>query len=141
MLRRFMHDLPLKLLSLIIAILLWSVVAGEKTSEIGMTVPVELQNLPNDLELASTTINTVEVRLRASPGIIQRLGPGEVAAHIDLAGFGEGEHIFHLTDRSLRHPFGVNVVKIRPSSLTLNLERTLQRDVPIKARTFGRLAA
>ena len=48
--------------------LLWFVIAGEKTSEMGLTVPVELQNFPRDLELTGEPVNAVEVRLRASPG-------------------------------------------------------------------------
>jgi YbbR domain-containing protein len=82
----------------------------------------------------------VEVRLRASPGIIHRLSPGDVSALIDLAGTGEGERIVHLTPPAIRVPFGVEVVKIAPSIITLNFERTLQRSVPIRPRLLGRPA-
>src|SRR4029078_12280615 len=85
-------------------------------------------------------VDNVEVRLRASPGIIQRIGPGDVSAQIDLAGLAEGVHIIHLTDKSVRMPFGVKVVKITPSILTLNLERTLQKVVPVGPRLVGRPA-
>ena len=64
--------------------LLWFVIAGEKTSEMGLRMPVELQNFPEDLELTGDAVDTVEVRLRASPGIMHALGPGEISAQIDL---------------------------------------------------------
>lgn len=130
----------LKLTSLGLAVVLWVVIAGEKTSEMGLSVPVELQNFPQDLELTGEPVNAVEVRLRASPGVIQQLGPGDVSAQIDLGGVHEGEHIVHLTERSIRVPFGVHVVKISPSSLSLNFERTLQKTVPIRPRLVGRPA-
>lgn len=136
---RFLLDnLGLKAVSLLLAVLLWFVIAGEKTSERGLAVPVELQNFPKDLELTGDLVNAVEVRLRASPGIMHALGPGDVSAQINLAGVGEGERIIHLTADSIRVPFGVRVVKITPSLLTLNFERTVEKVVPIRPRLLGR---
>jgi len=137
----FLQNLPLKLASLALATLLWFIIAGEKTSEMGLSVPVELKNFPRDLELTGDTVNAVEVRLRASPSIIQSLGPQDISAHVDLSGVAEGEHIMNLTADSIRLPFGVKVVRINPSSLTLNLERTVQKVVPVRARLLGRPAA
>ncbi|HET9316055.1 MAG TPA: CdaR family protein [Vicinamibacteria bacterium] len=139
--RLLLDHLPLKLISLGLAVLLWYVIAGEKTSEMGLSVPVELQNFPQDLELTGEPVNAVEVRLRASPGIIQRLGPGDVSARIDVKGASEGERIVHLTGDSIRVPFGVRVVKISPAIITLNFERTQQKSVPIRPRMLGRPAA
>lgn len=134
-------DAGIKLMSVALAVLMWIVIAGEKTSEMGLSVPVELQNFPKSLELTGEPVNLVEVRVRASPGVIQQLGPGDVSAQIDLAGASEGERIVHLTARAIRAPFGVQVVKITPSSLGLNFERTLQKTVPIRPRLIGRPAA
>ena len=133
-----LENLPLKLTSLALATVLWFMIAGEKTSEMGLSVPVELKNFPKDLELTGDAVNAVEVRLRASPSIIQSLGPQDVSAHVDLSGVVEGEHIVNLTADSIRVPFGVKVVRINPSALTLTLERTVQKVVPVRARLLGR---
>jgi YbbR domain-containing protein len=138
--RTFFDNVPLKLVSFGLAALLWWVIAGEKTSEMGVSAPLELQNFPPDLEVTGEPVDRVEVRLRASPGIIQRIGPGDVSAQVDLAGLEEGEHIIHLTERAIRLPFGVKVVKISPSILTVHLERTLQKVVPVHPRVVGRPA-
>ena len=76
--RLLAENIPLKLVSLGLAALLWFVIAGEKTSEMGVPAHLELQNFPKDLEVTGEPVDTVEVRLRASPGIIQRIGPGEL---------------------------------------------------------------
>ncbi len=133
-------NLGLKALSLVLAVLLWFVIAGETASEMGLRVPLELQNIPRDLELTGDAVDAVEVRVRASAGIIHGLNPGDIAAQIDLAAAREGERIVHLTSDSIRVPFGVRVVKIAPSILTLNFERTLQKVVPIRPRLVGRPA-
>jgi YbbR domain-containing protein len=139
--RLFTENLGLKGLSMALALLLWFVIAGETTSEMGLQVPLEMQNFPKDLELTGDAVDSVEVRLRASPGVIHALGPGQVSAQIDLKGAGEGERILQLTPESIRVPFGVSVVKINPSILTLNFERTLQKIVLVRPRLTGRPAA
>ena len=45
----FFENLALKAVSLGLAVLLWFVIAGEKTSEMGLQAPVELQNFPPEL--------------------------------------------------------------------------------------------
>jgi YbbR domain-containing protein len=137
--RGLLDNLALKLASLALAVLLWFVI-GEKTSERGLSVPVELQNVPRELELVGEPTNVVDVRVRAAPSVIQRLTPGDVSAQIDLSGVREGEHIVHLTSDDIRVPFGVRVVKITPSIITMGFERTLVKTVPIRPRVLGRPA-
>jgi YbbR-like protein len=134
------ENVGLKLLSLVLAVLVWFAIAGETASEMGLRVPLELQNMPRDLELTGDAVDSVEVRVRASAGIIHALNPGDVAAQVDLAGSVDGERIVHLTADSIRVPFGVKVVKIVPAMLTLSFERTLQRVVPVRPRLVGRPA-
>jgi len=138
--RHIARDLPLKAASLVLACLLWFVIAAEQTSEVGLSVPVELRNVPRDLELTGDAVNSVDVRLRASPGVVHQLGPGQISAFVELAGSGEGERIIHLTPEAFRVPFGVQIVKINPAILTLNFERTLLRVVPVRPRVLGRPA-
>jgi YbbR domain-containing protein len=138
--RGLLDNLALKLISLALAVLLWFVI-GEKTSERGLSVPVELQNVPRDLELLGEPTNVVDVRVRAAPSVIQRLTPGDVSARIDLSGVRDGEHIVHLTSDDIRVPFGVRVVKITPSIITMDFERTMQKTVPIRPRLLGRPGA
>jgi YbbR domain-containing protein len=139
--RWLFDNLLLKLLSLALSVALWFVIAGAATSEMGLSVPVELRNVPKDLELTGEPVDRVEVRVRGTPGVIQALGPGDVAAQIDLAGAGEGERIVHMGESAIRVPFGVKVVKITPAILTLNLERTVEKAVPVRPRVTGRPAA
>ena len=135
--RGLFDNVGLKAASLGFAILLWLAIGGEVASEVGLSVPVELQNVPVDMELSGEVINTVQVRLRGSSGIVQRLGPRDVSARLDLSGYDAGEHIEHLTEESIRVPFGVRVLKISPAIITLHLERTLTKTVPIVPRLEG----
>jgi YbbR domain-containing protein len=137
----FLHgDMPLRLASLALAVGLWFVIAGKQTAERGLAVPVELRNVPRDLELTGDPVNTVDVRVRASPGLIDSLDAGKILATIDLAGAEEGERIVQLTPDQIRVPFGFRVVKITPAILTLNLEKIDRKIVPVRPRLIGRPA-
>jgi YbbR domain-containing protein len=138
--RLFRGNVPLRLASLALAAGLWFVIAGRQTSERGVPVPVELRNLPRDLELTGDAVDTVDVRVRASPGLINSLDSGKVLATIDLAGAEEGERIVQLTPGMIQVPFGFRVVKITPSLLPLNLERTQHKTIPVRPRVIGRPA-
>lgn len=133
-------DTPLRIASVALAVALWFFIAGQDTAERGVSVPVELRNVPPDLELTGDPVNTVDVRLRASPGLIESLDPGQILAAIDLKGAGEGEHIVQLTPEAFRVPFGFRIVKITPSLLTLNLEHSLEKTLPVRPRILGRPA-
>jgi len=136
----FGGDTPLRLASLGLAAGLWFVIVGRQTAERGVGVPVELRNVPRDLELTGDPVNSVDVRVRASPGLINSLETGKLLATIDLAGAAEGERIVQLTPDAVHVPFGFRVVKITPSLLTLNLERTERKTVPVRPRVTGRPA-
>jgi YbbR domain-containing protein len=131
---------PLRLASLGLAAGLWFVIAGKQTAERGVPVAVELRNVPRDLELTGDAVNAVDVRVRASPGLINSLDSGKVLATIDLAGAEEGERIVQLTPDTIQVPFGFRIVKITPSLLTLNLERTQRKAIPVRPRVIGRPA-
>jgi len=130
-------DNLLRAISLALAVVLWIVIAGGDTVERGLSVPVELRNLPSDLETTGDLVNSVDVRLRASPGLVESLDPDQILARIDLEGAEEGEQIIQLTADHIQVPFGFRIVRITPSLLTFNLERALSKKVPVHPRIFG----
>jgi YbbR domain-containing protein len=134
-------DTPLRIASLVLAVGLWFGIAGRQTAERGIVVPVELRNVPRELELTGEAVNSVDIRVRASPSLINSLQPGAIRAAIDLAGANEGEHIVQLSPDEIEAPQGFRVIKITPSLLTLNLERTLRKAIPVRPRVIGRPAA
>jgi YbbR domain-containing protein len=133
-------DTGLRLASLALAVSLWFVIVGKQTAERGVPVPVEIRNLPRDLELTGDTVNTVDVRVRASPGLINSLDPSTFRATIDLTGAEEGERIVQLAPDQIQAPQGFRVVTITPSLLTLKLERTVRKAIPVRPRVIGRPA-
>jgi YbbR domain-containing protein len=130
----------LKFLSAGIASLLWLVVAGERVVERVMRAPVEMQNLPEGLEIVGNPPDTIEVRLRGPSGALSRISAGDMAAVIDLQTARPGRRLFHLTQGNVSVPYGTEVVQVGPSTLTLEFEMTAVRTVPVEPDVEGRPA-
>jgi YbbR domain-containing protein len=131
------HNWFLKIFSLILATMLWMAVAHETTSEIGMEVPIEYRNIPSQLEITGDAANAVQVRLRGSSNVIRGITPRDVATTIDLRGMTAGEKIVPLSPQSVKAPFGAEVVRVNPSNVRFNLERTLRKDVFVVPTVTG----
>ncbi len=136
----FRH-IGLKLLSVAIAVLLWMMVAGDETVERGLRVPLELQQVPPDLELLGDVPTTADVRVRGPSGTLSRVSPGDIVAVLDLRAAREGERLFHLTPEQVRAPFGMEVIQVTPPTVAVAFEKTASRRVPIKPAIEGTPAA
>lgn len=126
----FRH-LGLKLLSAVLAILLWMMVAGEETVERGLRVPLELQQFPPGLELKNEPPSNIDVRVRGGSGALSRLSPVDIVAVLDLHGARAGQRLFPLTPDQVRVPFGVEVSQITPATVALVFEQAATKQVPV----------
>jgi YbbR domain-containing protein len=135
------RNLGLKFLSTLVAILLWLIVAGERVVERVMRAPVEFQNLPAGLELVGNPPDTVEVRLRGSSGALSRMASGDMSAVIDLATARPGRRLFHIGQNQVNVPYGIDIVQVGPSTLTMEFEMSAIRQVKVEPDIDGRPAA
>jgi YbbR domain-containing protein len=142
--RRVLHwifgNIWLKLLSLGLALMLWMVVSGEETVERGLRVPLELTQVPNGLELLGDVPATVDVRVRGASGALSRVAAGDVVAVLDLHTAQSGRRLFPLTPEQVRVPFGVAIMQVLPSAVTMTFEPSASRDLPIMPAVDGRPA-
>jgi hypothetical protein len=128
---RLFHNLALKIVSVVLAALLWLIVSGEQTVERVLRIPLEYTNIPAQLELVGEPPTVVDVRVRGSSGALGRLSPGELAAVLDVRSPRPGQRLYHLTGSEVRAPFGVDVMQVAPSSIALFFERSSSKTVPV----------
>jgi YbbR domain-containing protein len=133
----FTHNWSLKLISLGLAVMLWVLVASETSSEIGMEVPLEYRNIPSQLEITGDTTNLVQVRLRGSANVIRQISAKDLSTTIDLSKMRAGDKIVPLSPQNVQAPFGAEVIRVNPSSVRFNLERTVTKTVPVVPTIMG----
>ncbi|HVC19926.1 MAG TPA: CdaR family protein [Vicinamibacterales bacterium] len=137
--RPFRH-FGLKVLAVVLAFLLWLVVAGEETVERSVRVPLELQQVPAGLDLVSEPPATVDVLVRGASDAVSRMSPGDLVAVLDLRTARSGRRFFPLTPEEVRAPFGVDVVEVVPNTVAIVFEKEGRKLVPIAPSVEGRPA-
>lgn len=126
----FRH-IGLKGLSIALAAVVWLLVSGEQLVERALRIPLEFTNLPAQLELVGDTPTVVDVRVRGSSGALSRVATGELVAVLDLRTARPGQRLFHLTGADVRAPFGIDVVQIAPSNVSIAFEPSTTKVVPV----------
>ena len=132
----FRH-LGLKVLAITLATVLWLTVAGEHVVERSLRVPLAVRNLPMSLEIEGDLPAAVDVRLRGSASQLSRLDPGDVVAMLDLTAARPGSRLFHLRTDEVSVPYGIDVAQVMPPSLSLSIEKSATRTIPVVPATDG----
>jgi YbbR domain-containing protein len=138
--RVVLHNLGLKLIALALAVGLWLAVARDPVAEVAVDIPVEIRNLPPDLEISSEIAPKAQIRLRGPERAIRHLQSSDVYAAIEFNGVAPGQRTFDLTAQQIHEPTGLEVVQIVPSQFHLTFDVRLTRQVPIQPRVIGTFA-
>ncbi len=140
--RRYIaHNLGLKILAVIIALVLWASVTRDPVAEVAINVPIEFHNVPDNLEISSEVIPQAQIRVSGPARMVRDLAQTDIHPVIDLRGATPGEKTFDLTTRQIKLPRGVEFEQVVPTQLRLSFDRRLTREVDIKPRVTGTFAS
>lgn len=131
------ENLWLKALSLFIGVTLWYAVAREQGAEFAFSIPLELRDVPDGLEVVEESVQQVDVRLRGPSEILRGLTPQDLSVGVDLSDAEPGERVAYLTPGDVGVPFGARVIRVTPANVQISLDRTLERTVNIIPRVLG----
>lgn len=137
--RYVLKNLPFKLVSLAIAIMLWWAVGRDQPIDIPMTVPLEFQNAPGNLEINSDYSFQARVTLRGPERLLQELRPSEVHAVLNLQGATPGERTIELSPKDIHVPRNVKVIQVVPAEFHVSFDQSMSRSVPVQPRVIGTL--
>ena len=138
----FLEDWGLKLLALAITVVLWLAVTGQNKPVTLRVSGVQLNFLrPDGLEISNEPPGQVEVILTGSPDKLDRIGPRDLVATVDLSDQKAGERIVRLSlDRvkvDLRED--VKIQGFRPSTIPIRLEPIIEVPMDVEVKFEGKL--
>lgn len=143
----FIKNLNLKLLSLLIALLLWVAInqqPKEPNDTRWLKVPLVVRNLPevNKYELVSDPVYSLEVQLTGPSSLVRRLSSDEASAILDLKNFQLKVKTYTIAPADIRLPAfasgRVNIQEIIPSQIRLEFDETVSRPVDVQPRILGK---
>jgi YbbR domain-containing protein len=129
--RYVVKDWKLKLLSLILAIMLWYVVFQIGEPKKDLTIPVTISHLPKNMMVTKMDSERVFVTVSGRVSLLKDLKDRDVGAVINMSGAKEGEAVFNLSKVNVTAPKGIEVVAVRPGTLRLTVDRVLEKNLKV----------
>lgn len=105
--------------------------------EISAGILIELHNLPPDMEVMKGPVERVNVRFSGPRRTVSRISQMGLSIPVDLTGVAEGETTIELFNSDIKVPEGVTVTRVSPSRVSVSLERTIRKEVPIELAIQG----
>ena len=143
--RRFIKEYVLenwnlKITAILLALMLWLIVRSEPGLErVIRGVPLEVQ-LPRHMEITREDPTSVEVTVRgAALSDLLLTQPAPTTCLVHLSGAKEGENVITLTPENVKisRGSGIDVTQVNPARVTIVLERTVSKEVPITVPVRG----
>ena len=138
----FLEDWGLKLLALAITISLWLGVTGQNKPVTLRVTGVQLNFLqPDGLQISNDTPGTVDVILTGSKDKLDRIGPRDLIANVDLSDQRAGERIIKLTLDRVKVDLqeDVKIQGFHPASVPIRLEPIVEVPVDVEVKFEGKL--
>jgi YbbR domain-containing protein len=127
----------LKVISLILAIILWLFVKSTNEGEVGMVVPLEFFRCPSSLIVTRVSDDAITVRIMGPLAQLERLSTKEGRARIDLSSARQGTNTFDISPDNFTIPKALKITQISPSSIKVEIDRVMDKVVRVKASVKG----
>jgi len=136
--RNVTHNWVLKLASIAFAIGLWGFVnLGAREADRALTVPLEVRNLPPNMMMTNPVPDSVSVRLRGPRTILGTIDERRERIRIDLSNVGVGATSYKIDPDRLALPRGVTLLSVSPVEVTVDVERLVERTLPVVTNFAG----
>lgn len=117
------RNAALKLLSLAVALCIWSFTAISREKRYDLALPVELRNIPPGYSLAGEPPREIRFTLSGPSILIDGARRSNAALILSLRGAAPGRTLFSHLESYLKLPDGISVTRISPASLEIDLVR------------------
>jgi YbbR domain-containing protein len=139
----FLEDWTLKLLALAITVVLWLAVTGQNKPVTMRVSGVQLNFLrPEGMEISNEPPSRIEVILNGSPDKLDRIGPRDLVATVDLTDQKAGERVVRLSPDRVKMDLreDVKIQGFHPATIPIRLEPIIEKPVEVEVKFEGKLA-
>lgn len=138
----FIEDWGLKVLALTITVALWLGVTGQNKPVTLRVAGVQLNFLqPDGLEISNDPPGTVDVILSGSKDKLDRIGPRDLIANVDLSDQKAGERAIKLTLDRVKVDLqeDVKIQGFHPATVPIRLEPVVEAAMEVEVKFEGKL--
>jgi YbbR domain-containing protein len=139
MLRAWIFDnWSIKLLSLGLSLTLWFYVTSTGKTELTLSIPIEIRNIPAGMIVVGDVIGSIDVRMQGQERVL-RDGAfvKKAVAVLDLSTAREGENAVRISPDDIKRPGGTTVTHLSQSEVSVRLERLVRKSLRLKPVLLG----
>jgi hypothetical protein len=125
--RFILKNIRLKVLSVIIAALIWLSVSYIGESKLGMSVRVSPENLAKGLMIVKLEPDYVLVTLSGPVSVLKNISARDVSVDVNLTRVLKGTHVFPLTKEDVKVDKGVKVEEVKPDSIVVDVDAVVEK--------------
>ncbi len=137
----FTKNWELKLISLILALILWLILIPEEKifSEKNLTITLETHNTPQGMELVKKPLDKIDVTIKAPNRYIDQITSTNVVAKLNLEKASVVQEDYTLNETMISIPAGAKatVIRISPNTVNLKLEKTKEIMLDVEPDIVG----
>jgi|SRR5215831_3030897 len=131
-----LENTGLKVLALLITAVLWLSVASRPVSQVAINGSIEF-NLPESHAVSKYDTLNARVYLVGPREALDALRTGQLMVTADMTDVEPGVRVIALKVDPSRLPANVRVKEIEPPTITVTVERVIEREVPVTPRWEG----
>lgn len=137
----FSRSIPLKLVSLLIALMLtYAVQSARNASVVSLFVPIEIKNSPEDMALVKPTRRGVQVTLKGPSFLIGPVASSPPAMRVKLPELRDDRASVSFKASDIALPSSIEVLSIEPSQMEFVFEQLERQQVRVEVPRVGQLA-
>jgi YbbR domain-containing protein len=132
----------IKLVSIGLSLTLWVYVTSKGKTEMTLTVPLELRNIPHDMAVVGNVAGSLEVRIQGQERVLRDIKDmDKMVGIIDLSMTKVGENTVHISPDDIKRPAEVTVTHMSLSEIRAKLEPLVRKAFRLQPVLHGVPAA
>jgi uncharacterized protein (TIGR00159 family) len=125
------------LLTFLLVSTIWGIYVGRQFSLVNVSTAIDFRNMPENALLGGVSTERVEVQVSGNQLLVSSLNREQVRAFLDLEELPPGEHELVLNRENIEAPLGLEVVRVKPSTVKVELEQRIEKSVAVKPKFIG----
>lgn len=133
------RNLPTKIMSLLVAIVLWFFVMNDQNPSMDgfFTIPITYVGEPSNYNVIHST-DSVRVKVRGPRSLFVSSTPGDFSATVNINNFHDGVNSYEITTTV---PYGLELLENKPEVVEVVLDPIVENTVPVAIILTGNPAA
>jgi uncharacterized protein (TIGR00159 family) len=127
------------LVSLLFIAGFWFSISRGLETLVTLDVPIEYMNRNPNMEILHASVNTARLNLSGSGTLIKSTRPDQVRVRVDLSDATAGTNTYTITANNISLPPGIELKEVTPSTMTVELDVTVKKELPVQVDWTGRL--